>query len=459
MLFHIIQFIDSTIIWYFLALNGCYIIYFFLATLSILYYKWEMSYGNIKDIILSTPMPPVTILMPVFNKEDSICDSMLSALSSNYSNIQLIVINDGSTDKTLKKICEKYNLYEKPLAIFKQLPSSNIKKHYGSLLYPNLIVIDKKHSGKADCLNLAVNLSHSPLVVSVDGDTILEEDTIKLLVYDMLRYPHTIAQTGSVAILNGCKIDKAKIIEEKMAYLPIIDLQICDYLRAFSIGRAGFRLFGGPLIFSGTLSLFEKEALLSIGGFCPNSLAEDMEVILHLHKYMRKNKFPYRMGFSPAATAWSKAPDNMNDLWEQRDRWHRGLCDSLTQYIGMLFNPKYGLVGLTSFPFQLFGECLSPVVEIIGYIAVIIGIIYFRVDWRFAILFFLVSWGFASIITLGTALVSFVTFNKYKRIRDAIYLLLLSTIEQFGFRQLLVACRFIATFRYIFFRISGLIKK
>lgn len=443
-------YVNLAIIWYFLFVNLCYVLLLATSVPDIFKRFKESSLGNIDFFVDSRAMPPVTAILPAYNEEDNIVNTIQSLLRSDYKNLQIIAVNDGSEDSTMMLLMKTFDLVKIfPIIHNKISTSAPIKNYYVSQTYPNLTIIDKDHSGKSDSLNIAINACTTPLFVTIDGDTLLEKDALSMLVFSMLSQPHTIAEGGAIYILNGCEYKDGELLDRKMSSSPLVAMQICEYLRAFIFGRTGWKPFKGPLILSGALTLFERQAVIDIGGYVQGAPGEDMEVIVSLHERMRKNKFPYRIGYSFSSAAWTHVPGDMNALWSQRDRWHRGLIDSLMHHKKMFFNPRYGATGLMAYPFQFLAEFMGPIVEFVGYIAVIIAMYYNIIDWQFAILFFIVTWGFATIITMGTTLISMISFNKYRRLRDMIVILLLVVFESFGYRQVMSLCRVGATFRYL----------
>lgn len=442
--------LNVSIIWYFLIVNIGYI-FLLLNSLHDIWNRFkESTLGDIGLCIGFKSLPPVTALIPAYNEEECIIDTILSLLNSTYPNLRLIVINDGSDDNTLALLKKIFQLVRISPVVGKKIQTiAQVKNYYVSQQYPNLTIIDKEHNGKSDSLNIGINATTTPLFLSIDADTLVEPESISRLVFAMLSQPHTIAEGGAIYVLNGCEYADGKLIKVRMPYSPLISMQACEYLRAFVFGRTGWKPLRGPLVLSGALTLFERQPVIEIGGYRRGSPGEDMEIILHLHERMRANKFPYRIGYSFYSAAWTHVPTNMNDLWAQRDRWHQGLIDSLFQHKRMFFNPRFGTTGMLSYPFQFFAEFLGPIVELLGYIAVIVAMYLNIINWQFAVLFFFATCGFATILTLGATLISLVSFNQYKRLRDVFWLLLLAAFENLGYRQLISLCRVTATARYV----------
>jgi len=409
----------------------------------------ETAIGDIDYFVGTAAMPPVSVLLPAYNEEGDIINTIESLLLSTYKNLQIFVINDGSSDDTMQKLHDNFELARTfPIISQKIKAVAKINNYYTSRKYPNLTIIDKEHTGKSDSLNIGINACSTPLFISIDADTVVEPEAISRLVFSLLSKPHTVAEGGAVYILNGCDYKDGRILRRRMSLLPLVSMQACEYLRAFLFGRTGWKPFNGPLILSGAITLFERQAVIDVGGYLKGSPGEDMEIIVNLHEYMRKHEYPYRIGYNFSAVAWTHVPTNMNELWGQRDRWHRGLIDSLLHHKKIFFNPKYGATGLVSYPFQVLAEFLGPMVEFTGYIAVIVAMYYNIINWHFAVLLFIASWGFATLITLGTTLISLISFNKYDSFKDIFILFLVVIFESFGYRQIMSLCRVIATLRY-----------
>ena len=149
-------------------------------------------------------------------------------------------------------------------------------------------------------------------------------------------------------------------------FLP--GIQEVEYLRAFLFGRLGWNRLGGSLVISGAFGLFRKEYLHAIGGYQTRSVVEDMDLVIRLHRHLRQHKIRYEIPFIPDPVAWTEVPESGRILARQRERWHRGLIAAMWQYKGMLFNPRYGRVGLIAMPFFTFGEMIAPLIEVMGYI-------------------------------------------------------------------------------------------
>ena len=186
---------------------------------------------------------------------------------------------------------------------------------------------------------------------------------------------------------------------------------------------------------SGAFGLFRKEYLLAIGGYRLESIVEDMDLVIRLHRYLRRQKIPYEISFIPDPVAWTEVPESGRILGRQRERWHRGLIAAVWEYRSMLFNPRYGRVGLVGVPFFALGEMLAPLIEVLGYVVTIAGLAYGVINVSFALLFLLVAWGYGMLLSLWAVGLEEASFRRYRRVGDLARLLLFATLETFGYRQ------------------------
>jgi cellulose synthase/poly-beta-1,6-N-acetylglucosamine synthase-like glycosyltransferase len=232
-------------------------------------------------------------------------------------------------------------------------------------------------------------------------------------------------------------------------FLP--GVQVVEYLRAFLFGRLGWNRLGGSLIISGAFGLFRKEYIHGIGGYRTSSVVEDLDLVVRLHRYLRARKVRYEIPFIPDPVAWTEVPEAGRVLGRQRERWQRGLVAAMWQYKGMLFNPRYGRVGLLAMPFFTFGEMLAPLVEVLGYVITVGGFLLGVVNTSFALLFVAVAWAYGMLLSLWAVALEEVSFRRYRRFGDLARLLLYATLENFGYRQRTVWWRlkaFVTVFTY-----------
>lgn len=234
---------------------------------------------------------PVSIIVPAYNEEAGIIPSVRSLLSINYPQFEIIVVNDGSIDQTLQKMMEQYEMVHIEKVVRKQLTTKPIKGIYQSKLLPKLYLIDKENGGKADALNAGLNFSHFPYICSLDGDSVLERDAfLKVMKPIMDSDEEVIASSGSIRIANGCKIKNGQVLEIGLSRHPLVIMQIIEYLRAFLMGRIGLSRHNLLLIISGAFGVFSKKWVLKAGGYQTNTVGEDMELVVRIHRLLKETK-------------------------------------------------------------------------------------------------------------------------------------------------------------------------
>ncbi len=440
---NIITIYSKIIFSYFLLISVFYIILILISSGKL------MEFVNViknEVNIIGSYTKPISVIVPAYNEEETIIDNILSLLQLNYPEFEIIVVNDGSKDNTLQKIIDYFQLRKIDVEINAQVQSAEIKGVYGSFNIPNLVIVDKLNGGKADALNAGINLSRYPLFCGIDADCILEKSALIRIVKPFLKNEDTIAVGGIVRIANGCIIKNGKLIEAKLPKEKFVIFQIIEYFRAFLTSRIGWEKINALLIISGAFGVFKKSSVIKVGGYS-KTIGEDMELTLRLHEYYRKNKIPYKIDFASDAVCWTQAPNTIKGLKSQRIRWHRGLTDSLMLHKKMIFNPRYGTVGMLSVPYFVLVEMLGPIIEMIGYIMLIILIITSSLS-KFFVFVFLLAFMYGLTFSLSAILFEAMSYKRYSGIREVTRLIIYSFFEQFLYRQLTVYWRVISFINY-----------
>lgn len=385
---------------------------------------------------------PVSIIVPAYNEEAGIVASVRSLLSIDYPSFEIIVVNDGSKDDTKEKMTTHYQMKEINPAVRKQIQTKSVKTVYQSISLPNLYLIDKENGGKADALNAGINFSHFPYFCSLDGDSVLERDAFLKVMKPILDSDgEVIASSGSIRIANGCDIQDGNILKVGLAREPLVIMQIIEYLRAFLMGRIGLSRHNLLLIVSGAFGVFSKQWVIDAGGYKTNTVGEDMELVVRLHRLIRDKKQKKKIVYVPDPVCWTEVPESTTYLRRQRRRWHRGLFESLWTHRKMTFNPRYGPIGFISFPYFWIVEFLGPIVELLGYIYVIISLFLGGIYLEFAILIFLLSCLYGSLFSMAAVLLEEWSLRKFPKISDLIKLFFYSLTETLWYRPLTVFWR------------------
>jgi cellulose synthase/poly-beta-1,6-N-acetylglucosamine synthase-like glycosyltransferase len=322
------------------------------------------------------------------------------------------------------------------------VPSQPIRQVYRSRVHAKLWVIDKQNGGKADALNAGINFSRTPLVCCVDADSMLDARALVHLVEPFIYGDGRVLVTGgTVRVINGAKVRDGKICAVSIPRVMIVRLQMLEYLRAFLFARLALNRLGGNLIISGAMGLFQRQTLVEVGGYQVGCIGEDMELIVRIHRHMRRLRRPYRVTFVPEPTCYTLAPESFEVLGKQRDRWQRGLADSLWRHRGMLFNPRYGVVGMVTLPIFFLFELISPVVELLGYLWMLLAVLDGRIGPYVGVLFYGVACLLSVLFSMQALAMDETTFAHYPALSARLRILGAALLENLGYRQFVLLSR------------------
>ena len=460
LLYQLVIFFNLFIIIYVALVGFINLIQLLVSIIFSVQYIKKVKFSDIKLYKESYHMIPMSILVPAHNEEEIIIQSIRSLLCMEYSNYEVIIINDGSTDKTLSKVIKTFGLRKSTVPIRERLKTKTIRGVYYNPEYPDLYLIDKENGGKADALNAGINVSHFPYFISLDGDSLLDSNALVRIAMAFMEYKYTVAVGGIIRVSNGSEVRNGKVVSLALPKERIAVFQILEYLRAFLVGRTGWSVFNSVLIISGAFGAFQKDAVLDAGGYTTDTVGEDMDLVLKLHKLMRDRKFKYRVAFLPDPICWTQVPDNIKDLFSQRRRWQIGLMDTMKRHRIMMLNPRYGVCGLMAMPYFYLFERMGPVIEALGWVVVPLSYFLGVLSFQFLIAYFIAATVFGIILSIGALIIEEFTFNKYVKTSEFLRLCLYGIIENFSYRQLTVVFRLFAIFSFRKYRYAwGKIKR
>jgi cellulose synthase/poly-beta-1,6-N-acetylglucosamine synthase-like glycosyltransferase len=441
--------LEWAILAYFVLVNTFYAVLLVSAARELLHHVRSVR-GEARSRILGSPAAPkISILAPAYNEEATIEDSVRSLLALYYANLEIVVVNDGSKDNTVAVLQRVFELVPIPAVLEPRVEARPVRQLFRSRTHPNLVVADKVNGGKADALNVALNLASGDLVCAIDADTLIEPDALQRMVRPFVASSNVVAAGGTIRVANGCTIRRGRVLDMRAPHHALAGFQVIEYLRAFLFGRLGWNRLGGNLIISGAFGLFHRETVLDIGGYAHDTVGEDMELVIRLRRYGFETGGPSDADFVPDPVAWTEVPESGRVLGRQRDRWHRGLADVLWRHRMVLFNRKYGAMGWVAFPYFVFVELLAPIVEAIGLVGGVIGLVLGVIDVEFAILYFLLAYGYGMLLSILTLLMEELTFQRYRRLRDRAWLIGWAMLENLGYRQMTAFWRLRGIWKYL----------
>lgn len=435
---------------HYFILNSFYTIFLILSLVGTLIYVRKIKYYYLYELKSYASVPPISIIIPAFNEENVILKTVTSALNVDYPYFEVIIINDGSLDKTLELLKERFKLIELPLIKYQKIiKTAEVRAIYISEIYENLLVVDKERAGKSDALNCGINFARYPYICTIDADSILDKDSLLRIARKVLGSDRpVIAIGGVIRVLNGLTFKNGEILRIDLPKSKLAIFQVVEYIRAFLFGRYGIELIKGTTILSGAFSVFQKEALIKVGGFSSSTVTEDFEIIVRLHKYYLERGEPYYIGFIPDPVCWTLVPEEISELSKQRQRWQLGLIQTLWLYKNIFLNPKYGRIGLVIFPYYFF-EAIGAVVETIGYPIVILSYLLGIINIEYFKLFIILAIVYGIFLNVGGIFLEEISFKRYPGWIHLFRLLIFGILENLGYRQLTSFFRLLGTLKFI----------
>ncbi|WP_440772195.1 glycosyltransferase family 2 protein [Natronorubrum sp. DTA28] len=432
---------------YFALVNGSYL---FIHLVSFVVLRWNIRNWLFKptyDPYSSPFLPGIAIVVPAYNEEAVIVESVRSLLNIEYPNVEVIVVNDGSKDGTLEAVTNDFDLDRVDASVPFDLPCETVRDVYQST-DRNLFVIDKENGGKADALNAGIFFTDQPLFCAIDADSMVERTALLEVAEPFLQHPtKTLATGGAVRVVNGCETSRGVITGVGLSKNRLANIQVVEYLRAFLSGRIGLSGLGGLLIISGAFGLFRTSAVREVGGYSTETITEDMELIVRLHRHYADTD--YRIEFVPYPVVWTEVPTTRQVLGAQRMRWFQGLLETLWLHRSMIGRRKYGMIGLFALPFFLLVEAIGPLIEGLGYVIVPLAFILGVLNAPFFVLFLAIAIGIGTLLSWLSVLNEVISFRRYRNPRDIAALLGYALLEHFPFRQWKSLIAWIAFVRYL----------
>jgi len=433
---------NHVVLAYFALMNVMYLVLLYHAGRATLDRVQRGRMEAIADLLRSPLAPGVTVIVPAHNEQECIVESVRSLLALRYPRFQVVVVSDGSTDETVARLERDFALEAFPRVYVPGIPTAPVRRVLRSREESRLLVAEKMNGGKADALNCGINLADEELVCAIDADAILDADALLLSCRPFVEHPDEVIGTGGIVRLaNGCRIEQGRVEEVALPRSRLAAIQVVEYLRAFLTARAGWSRVNALLIVSGAFGVFRRDLVRQVGGYRVDTVGEDGELVVRLHRAMRDAGRRYRITFVPDPVCWTEAPESLAVLRRQRNRWQRGLAEILWFHRGMVGRGRYGLVGLVALPATIAFELLGPVVELTGIGAVAAGWYLGLLSVRFLVAFMLVSVVFGMFLSVTALALEEASLRRYPKLSQLAGLVMYSLLEQVGYRQLTAVWR------------------
>lgn len=441
---------NNTLFWYYLASNATYLVMLLIALkTSARHHHLLESHrlGWMKDTTLA---PPISIIVPAHNEEKSIRAAVRKLLELDYPELEIVVVNDGSADRTLEEMKQEFQLRLVRAVYVREVKSAAVHGLYRSQTEPMLIVIDKQATGsKADAVNAGLNAVTSPYVCVVDADSILEPDALLRIMLPVMQDPERVVAVGGIVrVLNGSELEKGQL-RARLPKKSIEVIQVIEYLRAFLIGREAWAEGNMLTIISGAFGVFRTDLVRAVGGYRAGAIGEDVDLVGRFHRYLLDLGADYRISFLPDPVCWTEVPSDMKSLGRQRARWHKGLLDVLWLNRDMLLRPRYGRIGCFALPYLWLFELIAPVIEILGIVTIAIAALLGMLSRGFFLQFLVFGYAFATMISIGSVLQEEITYKRYNDWKDVARLISFCFLEHFPYRQLHMLWRLQGLWQYL----------
>jgi cellulose synthase/poly-beta-1,6-N-acetylglucosamine synthase-like glycosyltransferase len=432
--------LDTLVVVYFLAYAGTNLVLLIISALHVRQTLQMAQAAVRKNDRVEAFAPHISLLVPAYNEEVTIVQSVRSLLRLNYPHYEIVIVNDGSKDRTVEVLKEAFGFVRSDIDTSPVLGTATVRGLYRATMdlpptVLRMVLVDKDNGGKADAINAGINASQGTYVASMDADSLMVDEALRAAIQPILDDPnHVMAVGGQIALSNDCKVLDGKVLEVNLPHSWIARFQVVEYMRSFTQSRTALGQFNALLVLSGVFALIQRETLVAAGGFLTkhirsrvsreyvgagvDTVCEDMEVVVRLHRFLMDNHIVGRVVFLPQPTSWTEAPEEYVSLGKQRSRWYRGLLEVLWFHRKMMFNRRYGRIGMFSLPYQLLFEALAPVIETLGYLVVPLSAAAGLLDWSAMASFLLFAIGFNLLLSAGSVLSAIARVRLPNRLTD-----------------------------------------
>lgn len=438
-LVQVFTWIDAPILAYFLIINTSYLVLIVLAILEFSEHLRRMPFSGLDADAASPLTQPVSLIVPAYHEEVVIVSAVRSLLALRYPVFEIVIVVDGDPDPTLDVLRDSFDLVQVPMVYSASIAT---KAQPTALYLPRdgrmpLQVVVKPNSGRADSGNVGVNVAQYPLVCMIDADSILDPDALLVVAKPFADDPVRVVATGGVIrALNGCDVYGGRVTRTRMPKDWLARIQVVEYLRAFMLGRTGFSRMHSLVLISGAFGLFRKDVFTAVGGMNADSIGEDFDLVMRIHRHMRDTRRDYRLVFVAEPVLWTEVPSTFAVLGRQRRRWHRGLWEVLWSTRDMMLRPRYGRIGAMALPYYWAFELVAPLLELGGLVLVVLGLIFDAVNPLYGVTFALVAYVYGMLVSVAAVCAEEFSFHRYSSWRDLGVVLAATVVENLGYRQL-----------------------
>ena len=393
---------------------------------------------------------PVSVIVAAYDEEVVIESTVRSFLEFDYPEFEVIVVNDGSSDGTLARLQEAFDLAPYEMFVRRIFATAPVRAIYRSRHHPNLVVVDKENGGKADSWNAALNVAKYRYVCGVDADTVFDPQALLMAMRVAVNDPaRIVGVTSQIATApEPEKVIRTPEGRRRVEGGVLGVYQHLDFVRAFLNNRLAWSRFGFMLCSPGGFQIWRRDVLEEVGGYSPGFTCEDIELTFRIHEKFRREGRDYEVRCLPDCVGVTEGPNDISKLVSQRERWQRVINETVIHYRRMWFNPRYGSVGLVGAPFYLLTEVLSPAIELLAIASLAAAVVLGLFDLE-VFLVVLAAMAFVNAaLTAGAIFLDDVQSRLYRR-RDLVKMLLLTPLDLVLYRPIIAWARFKGSWRYL----------
>lgn len=443
----IVQYIHNSIFTYTGLIILTFVLFLLIAAFEIKKYLRRDKYVRYRELLVSPFAPSISIVLPIFNEEHNVNDRVKALLSLQYNNFEIIVVNDGSSDRTLPTLKEYYKLEPVEQAVNPQLKTQSVQSYYRSKnpAYAKLTVIDKVHGGRADALNAGITSCEKNLCLCIETDCYLDLNSLLKLTKPFLNdSKRVIAASATVQVASSAEVKNGHLVDDRLPNSILAGFQAIEYFKAYLVERLSWGGLKGLHAISGGVQLFDTEILIKSGGYNVNIKKSGFELLVRMCKYMRNNDLEYKVAYIPDPLCWVKSPTKLTDLKKQRQYWSKGSRQTFFIHKDIFFNKKYGTLGMINLPFWFLSEWITPVVKLFILMALALTALYGNLE--FAIILVIAYYAFAVVFSLLAFLYQERTYRQYSSAKDVIKIFFLVLLEPLFYHPLIVMWKVASTF-------------
>ncbi len=393
---------------------------------------------------------PVSVIVAAYDEEVVIESTVRSLLAFDYPEFEVVVVNDGSSDETLERLQEAFDLAPYEMFVRHIFTTEPVRGIYRSRDYPNLVVVDKENGGKADSWNAALNVARYRYVCGVDADTVFDPKALLMAMRVAINDPaRIVGVTSQITTARDPDAILSAPVGRRRVDGGLLGLyQHLDFIRAFLNNRLAWSRLGFMLCSPGGFQIWRRDVLEEVGGYSTSFTCEDIELTFRIHERFRREGRDYEIRCLPDSVGVTEGPDDVAKLVSQRERWQRVINETVVHYRGMWFNRRYGSVGMIGAPFYLLTEVLSPAIEVLAMASLVVAVALGIFDVEVFLVVVAAMAFVNAALTAGAILLDDLQSRLY-RVRDLARLLFWSPFDMFLYRPIIAWARFKGTWRFL----------